>query len=76
MITIRNATLEDAPRILEIYDYYVNNTAITFEYETPTLEAFQERMNRIMQCYPYLVIEKDGRIKGYAYAGPFKESIQ
>ena len=73
MITIRNATLEDAPRILEIYDYYVNNTAITFEYETPTLEAFQERMNRIMQCYPYLVIEKDGRIKGYAYAGPFKE---
>ena len=31
MITIRNATLEDAPRILEIYDYYVNNTDITFE---------------------------------------------
>ena len=73
MITIRNAMLEDAPSILEIYDYYVRNTAITFEYVTPTIEAFQERMNRIMQRYPYLVIEEEGKIKGYAYAAPFKE---
>lgn len=28
-ITIRNATLADAPRILEIYAYYVEHTVIT-----------------------------------------------
>ena len=32
-ITIRNATLADAPRILEIYAYYVEHTVITFEYD-------------------------------------------
>ena len=71
MIKIRNATLEDAGRILEIYDYYVKNTAITFEYDTPTLTEFRKRMEKIMERYPYLVIEVDGHIEGYAYAGPF-----
>ena len=71
MITIRNATMEDAPYILKIYDYYVKNTAITFEYETPSLEEFQERIKKTMQRYPYLVLEINGQIKGYAYAGPF-----
>ena len=72
-IRIRNATLEDAKQILEIYAYYVEYTAITFEYDVPALANFQNRMENIMQRYPYLVIEKDGKIQGYAYAGPFKE---
>lgn len=71
MITVRSATLGDAERILEIYDYYVKNTAITFEYITPTLEEFRGRMEKTMQKYPYLVAEKDGVIAGYAYAGAF-----
>lgn len=71
MIEIRNATLEDAERILEIYDYYVKNTAVTFEYETPSVEEFKERMEKTMKRYPYLVILRDGRVEGYAYAGPF-----
>ena len=62
MITVRSATLGDAERILEIYDYYVKNTAITFEYTTPTLEEFRGRMEKIMQKYPYLVAEKDGAL--------------
>lgn len=68
MYVVRDAKMEDAGRILEIYDYYVKNTAITFEYETPSLAEFQERMEKIMQRYPYVVILKDGRIEGYAYA--------
>lgn len=40
MITVRDAVIEDAGRILEIYDYYVKYTAITFEYDTPFLEEF------------------------------------
>lgn len=72
MATIRDATLEDAARILEIYDYYVRETAITFEYETPSLEEFQGRMRRIMARYPYLVAVEGERVLGYAYAGHFR----
>ena len=71
MIEVRDATEKDAERILEIYDYYVRNTAITFEYDTPSLEEFRERMEKIMRKYPYLVILQDGEIKGYAYAREF-----
>ena len=71
MAIVRSAAMEDAERILEIYDYYVKNTAITFEYETPSLDEFKGRMEKTMRRYPYLVILEDGRIQGYAYAGPF-----
>ena len=71
MITVRDATTADAKLILEIYDYYVKNTAITFEYDTPSIEEFQERMKRTMSRYPYLVIEKDHILQGYAYADAF-----
>ena len=40
---VRNATVADAKRILEIYSYYVEHTAITFEYLVPTLAEFQNR---------------------------------
>lgn len=70
-ITIRDAAVEDADRLLQIYSYYVQKTAITFEYDVPSLSAFQSRMEHTKRKYPYLVIEQDGTIQGYAYAGAF-----
>ncbi len=72
-IVIRTAAIEDAEILLNIYAYYVKNTAITFEYDVPTLEEFKARIEKTLKKYPYLVVEKDGQIAGYAYAGPFKE---
>lgn len=72
-ITIRRAAAEDAPRLLEIYAYYVEKTAISFEYEVPSLEEFENRIQNTLKRYPYLCILQDGIIKGYAYAGPFIE---
>ena len=69
---IRSATLKDADRLLKIYSYYVENTAISFEYETPSPEQFRQRMVQIMEKYPYLVVEEEGVIRGYSYAGVFK----
>lgn len=71
-VSIRAATLSDAEKILSIYEYYVKNTAITFEYETPTLTEFENRMRNTMKKYPYLVAEKDGVLLGYAYANALK----
>ena len=73
MLTIRQATLADAPRLLEIYAPYVGETAISFEYAAPSLEEFQRRISSIMQRYPYVVAEENGRVWGYAYASAFKE---
>lgn len=70
-ISIRNATLDDAPELLKIYSYYVEKTAISFEYEVPSVEKFQSRMKRTQKNYPYLVAEFNGKIIGYAYAGAF-----
>ena len=47
-ITIRLASLDDAKALLDIYRYYVEETAITFEYDVPTLEEFTGRMRSIM----------------------------
>lgn len=69
---IRSAATEDADRLLEIYSYYVENTAISFEYETPSLEEFRGRISHTLEKYPYLVLEENGMIQGYAYAGVFK----
>ena len=71
MYTIRNAKLEDAQRLVEIYSYYVLNTAVSFEYEVPTVAEFQDRMKKVMEKYPYLVAEKDGHIVGYTYSSPY-----
>ena len=71
-ITIRTATISDAPVILDIYGYYVANTAISMEYDVPTLENFRGRIADTLENeYPYLVAEQDGRVIGYAYAGKF-----
>ena len=72
-ITIRTAVLQDAEALLEIYAPYVKNTAITFEYDVPTVEEFAGLMSNVLRRYPYLVGELDGEPAGYAYAGPFKE---
>ncbi|MCR5251859.1 MAG: GNAT family N-acetyltransferase [Lachnospiraceae bacterium] len=71
-VSIRSATTEDAGRLLEIYAPYVENTAISFEYDVPSLEEFRSRIAATLKKYPYLVLEEDGVIRGYAYAGVFK----
>ena len=37
---IRKATENDAESLLKIYEPYITNTTITFEYDVPTAEAF------------------------------------
>ena len=69
---IRFATILDAPFLLEIYSQYIE-TAITFEYTLPTASEFEKRIENIVETYPYLVCEDDGKIFGYAYAHRYME---
>lgn len=70
-VRIRMATIEDAGELLNIYRYYVEKTAISFEYEVPTVEEFRQRIENTLKNYPYLAAVEDGEIKGYVYASPF-----
>lgn len=72
-LTIRPATIHDAESILNVYSHYVKNTAISFEYEVPTLDEFTTRIENRLGKYPYLVAEQNGRIIGYAYGSRFHE---
>ena len=68
----RIAVPDDVPALLAIYAPYVEKTAISFEYEVPSVEEFRSRMETISQRYPYLVAEDEaGQILGYAYTHPF-----
>ena len=69
-IKIRVATPDDAPALLKIYAPYVKNTSITYEYDVPSEEEFRRRIESTLRRYPYLVLEREGDILGYAYAGP------
>jgi phosphinothricin acetyltransferase len=68
MNALRLAAETDAAEILKIYEPYVRETAVSFEYETPSLAEFTRRVSEISREYPYIVCETGGEIIGYAYA--------
>lgn len=70
---IRSVRVEDAARIVEIYDYYVNNTSVSFEITTPSINQMQDRIAEYTKKYPWLVYELEGKVIGYAYATKFRE---
>ncbi|MBO4532749.1 MAG: N-acetyltransferase [Treponema sp.] len=70
-LKIRDAQLEDAARLVEIYSHYVLDTAVSFEYAVPSVEEFADRIKNIKTKFPYLVCEKDGKIIGYVYASSY-----
>ena len=71
-MNIRDAVAADAKAIQTIYAPYVEQTAVTFEYDVPSEDEFRRRIATVKQKYPWIVMEKDGRIVGYAYASTFK----
>ena len=73
MITIRLAQKKDAESILAIYRPFIENTPVSFEETIPTMEQFWERIQKVLQDYPWLVCEINYDIAGYAYATAHRE---
>lgn len=69
---VRPIRPEDAQRTLDIYAPYITDSCISFEYEVPSLEEWQQRIDTIMQKHVWLVCEYNEVIIGYAYAGPHR----
>lgn len=70
---LRSALPTDAEAIARIYNYYVQNTVITFEEEPVSVEGMAARVAEVQGAsLPWLIAELDGVVVGYAYAGKWK----
>jgi len=69
---IRPLDVNDAQQLLDIYNYYVLNTSVTFDIEVLTIENFKDKLNTIKSDYPFIVFEEDNKILGYAYGSKFR----
>ncbi|MUL63286.1 GNAT family N-acetyltransferase [Mycobacterium sp. CBMA 234] len=72
-MSTRAATAADLPAIADIYAHYVMNSVASFELEPPAANEWQTRFaNVIAAGLPFLVVERDGWVAGYAYCLPWK----
>lgn len=70
--SIREATIADAEVIASIYNWYIENTVITFELQLVTAQIIESRMRSAGDLHPWFVVEIDGHVCGFAYASEFK----
>jgi phosphinothricin acetyltransferase len=72
-IRVRSALATDAEVIACIYNYYIQNTVITFEEEPVSAQTMAVRLAEVRNAsLPWLVAELDGSLVGYAYANKWK----
>lgn len=70
---IRLATPDDGPALSAIYGPVVRSTAISFEIEPPAAAEMAQRVARVLEHAPWLVLEEEGAVQGYAYASKHRE---
>ena len=70
---IRKVKPDDAHDIAAIYNYYIENSTITFETSPVSTEEMANRIADISEKYPYYVYEESGKVVGYCYASSWKK---
>jgi phosphinothricin acetyltransferase len=70
---LRPAVPGDAPALLAIYRPFVEETAVSFELEVPSVEEMAARVEKAQSRWQWLVAARDGEILGYAYGSAFRE---
>lgn len=71
-VTIRDAAPRDAEAICDIYNYYIENTVISFEETLLSGPEMAQRIAAVTEAYPWLVAHSGDRLVGYAYANRWK----
>lgn len=71
-MNIRKVDIKDALQIVNIYNYYVKNSVVTFDKTPFTQEDFEKRIKTISSKYPFIIIEDGNEIMGYAYANVWR----
>lgn len=70
---LRPCEATDIPAITRIYGHAVRHGSASFEIEAPTEAEMARRRQALLDAgYPYLVVERDGQVLGYAYASAYR----
>lgn len=72
MIQVREAQIEDLPKILEIYNQTVRLSAATFDLEEQTIEQRTEWFSHYGEKYPLIVALVDDVVVGYCSLSRFR----
>ncbi|MBL4580391.1 MAG: N-acetyltransferase [Gammaproteobacteria bacterium] len=70
---IRAANSKDAPALVEIYNWYIAESVCTFEEERLSDAQMLARIASSDGDRPWVVLEEDEVVLGYAYASVWKE---
>jgi phosphinothricin acetyltransferase len=70
---IRPVNAGDARDICGIYNYFVENTAVSFEEQALSVPEMENRIREISAVYPWFVQEEGGVVLGYACTNRFRD---
>src|ERR1700759_5359859 len=65
--SVRQASAADAAACVAIYRPYVENTAISWEIEVPSVGEMAARISAARATHEWLVLEREDQIIGFAY---------
>ncbi|WP_240675222.1 GNAT family N-acetyltransferase [Cellulomonas endophytica] len=70
---VRPARHDDTDAVAAIYDHWVRTSTATFELEPPGVGHWHDRLDALGAAgWPFLVVEADGAVAGFAYVGPWR----
>ena len=73
---IRQVNEKDIAELADIYNYYIENTVVSYEEAVLGKEEMQDRVNAVLEAgYPWLVADEDGRLVGYCYAYAWNQRV-
>lgn len=74
-VTLRAAETKDCFAICEIYNFYIQNSVVTFDEQTMTPNQWEEKLEYLnKQKLPFIVAQTEtGEILGFAYVAPWRQ---
>lgn len=55
------------------YNWYITHSSCTFETEPVDQSVFMDRIHQVRKKYPWIVLQEDDKLLGYAYLSSFHE---
>lgn len=74
-VKLRAAEAKDCFAICEIYNFYIQNSVVTFDEQNMEISQWQEKLTYLnKQKLPFIVAESDnGELLGFAYVAPWRQ---
>lgn len=73
-IEIRDASERDLPQVRDIYNFFIQNTVITFDDKPLELGYWQDLFQLLTKnSLPFIVLSRGEQVLGFAYVAPWRQ---